>query len=128
MSEPTTTQSTTTQSTTAQSTTNRSTTPTCTPISTGARRCRTPRVGPMAVTTKIADLTGPGHTDAYGVGGTDLGIVTTAPDGRLLAVFGDTFDRAIAEFAVTYADQNERDHSALVDAITSGRVTAQLGI
>ena len=41
---------------------------------------------------------------------------------------GDAFDRAIAEFAVTYADQNERDHSALVDAITSGRVAAQFGI
>lgn len=48
----------------------------------------------MAVTTKIADLTGPGHTDAFGIGGTDLGIVETAPDGRLVAVFGDTFDRA----------------------------------
>lgn len=48
----------------------------------------------MATTTKIADLTGPGLTDAYGVGGTDLGIVTTAPDGRLVAVFGDTFDHA----------------------------------
>ena len=41
---------------------------------------------------------------------------------------GDTFDRAIAEFARAYADQNERDHSALVDAIASGRVTAELGI
>src|SRR4051812_10459344 len=26
---------------------------------------------------------------------------------------GDTFDRALAEFAVAYADQNERDHAAL---------------
>jgi uncharacterized protein (DUF2252 family) len=41
---------------------------------------------------------------------------------------GDTFDRAIGEFARTYADQNERDHSALVDAIASGRVQAELGI
>ena len=48
----------------------------------------------MANTTKIADLTGPGHTDAFGVGGTDLGVVATAPDGRLVAVFGDTFDQA----------------------------------
>ena len=44
----------------------------------------------MAVTTKIADLTGPGYTDRFGIGGTDLGILATAPDGRLVAVFGDT--------------------------------------
>ncbi|WP_280265675.1 DUF4185 domain-containing protein [Nocardia wallacei] len=48
----------------------------------------------MADTTKIADLTGPGRTDAFGVGGTDLGVVAAAPDGRLVAVFGDSFDRA----------------------------------
>ncbi|HZZ50703.1 MAG TPA: DUF4185 domain-containing protein [Pseudonocardia sp.] len=48
----------------------------------------------MALTTKIADLTGPGRTDTFGVGGTDLGVVATAPDGRLVAVFGDTFERA----------------------------------
>ncbi|HYH31483.1 MAG TPA: DUF4185 domain-containing protein [Pseudonocardia sp.] len=48
----------------------------------------------MAATTKVADLTGPGITDAFGIGGTDLGVLATAPDGRLVAVFGDTFDRA----------------------------------
>ena len=37
----------------------------------------------------------------------------------------DVFDRAIAAFAEAYADQNERDHAAMVDAIASGRVTAQ---
>jgi uncharacterized protein (DUF2252 family) len=36
----------------------------------------------------------------------------------------DAFDRAIAEFAAAYADQNERDYQALLDAITSGQVTA----
>jgi uncharacterized protein (DUF2252 family) len=41
---------------------------------------------------------------------------------------GDTLDRALARFAETYADQNERDHHALVDAIASGRVTAEQGI
>jgi uncharacterized protein (DUF2252 family) len=40
----------------------------------------------------------------------------------------DVFDRAIAEFAVAYADQNERDHQALVDAIASGRITAEHGL
>ena len=36
----------------------------------------------------------------------------------------DVFDRAITEFAAAYADQNERDHRALVDAVSSGRITA----
>jgi uncharacterized protein (DUF2252 family) len=37
----------------------------------------------------------------------------------------DVFDRAIAEFAAAYADQNERDHKTLLDAIASGQVTAE---
>jgi uncharacterized protein (DUF2252 family) len=37
----------------------------------------------------------------------------------------DVFDRAITDFAVAYADQNERDHQALVDAVTAGRITAE---
>ncbi|WP_433475120.1 DUF2252 domain-containing protein [Spirillospora sp. CA-142024] len=37
----------------------------------------------------------------------------------------DAFDRALAEFAESYADQNERDHRALADAVEGGRVTAQ---
>ena len=40
----------------------------------------------------------------------------------------DTFDQAVADFAETYADQTERDHSALADAVASGRVQAQMGI
>jgi uncharacterized protein (DUF2252 family) len=40
----------------------------------------------------------------------------------------DTFDRALAEFAEAYADQNERDYNALVDAVRSGRVTAETGL
>src|SRR5271169_4822065 len=34
------------------------------------------------------------------------------------------FDKAIAEFAVAYADQTERDWRALVDAIKAGRISA----
>jgi uncharacterized protein (DUF2252 family) len=37
---------------------------------------------------------------------------------------GAGFDRAIAAFAEVYADQNERDHRALVEAIRVGRVPA----
>jgi uncharacterized protein (DUF2252 family) len=40
----------------------------------------------------------------------------------------DTFDKAIAEFSELYADQNERDHAALLAAETSGRVTVQRGL
>ena len=40
----------------------------------------------------------------------------------------DTFDRAIAEFAVAYADQNERDHAALQQAADEGRITVQEGL
>src|SRR5213079_17362 len=31
---------------------------------------------------------------------------------------GDSFDRALVSFAEAYADQNERDYAALVDAAT----------
>ncbi len=41
---------------------------------------------------------------------------------------GDAFDRAIAEFAVSYADQNALDHQTLVDAIKDGSVQAELGV
>ncbi len=40
----------------------------------------------------------------------------------------DALDRAIAEFAGAYADQNDRDHAALADAVASGRVKAETGI
>ncbi|MET9555370.1 DUF2252 domain-containing protein [Streptomyces sp. NPDC006645] len=38
---------------------------------------------------------------------------------------GTVFDNALADFAESYADQNERDHAALVAAVKSGRVTAE---
>ena len=41
---------------------------------------------------------------------------------------GDRFDRAIAEFAEAYADQNDRDHKTLLAAIKSGRVKAESGV
>ncbi|MGW1375066.1 DUF2252 domain-containing protein [Streptomyces sp. NPDC002446] len=37
---------------------------------------------------------------------------------------GDAFDKALAEFAEAYADQNQRDHDALAEAAHSGRITA----
>jgi uncharacterized protein (DUF2252 family) len=40
----------------------------------------------------------------------------------------DRFENAIADFAETCAEQNARDHSALVEAAATGRVAAQTGI
>jgi hypothetical protein len=40
----------------------------------------------------------------------------------------DVFDRAIADFASAYADQNERDYNALAKAAASGRITAERGV
>ncbi|GAA1579716.1 DUF2252 domain-containing protein [Streptomyces globosus] len=39
----------------------------------------------------------------------------------------DAFDRAVADFAESYADQNERDFAALADAARTGRVTTAEG-
>lgn len=41
---------------------------------------------------------------------------------------GDVFDRAMASFAETYADQNDRDYRALQEAVSSGRVAAEVGV
>jgi uncharacterized protein (DUF2252 family) len=38
---------------------------------------------------------------------------------------GDSFDTAIAKFSERYADQSERDHAALVEAIAAERVEAE---
>ncbi len=40
----------------------------------------------------------------------------------------DSFDQALAEFSEAYADQNERDYDALVQAEKDGRITAQRGL
>jgi uncharacterized protein (DUF2252 family) len=40
----------------------------------------------------------------------------------------DVFDQAIALFAETYADQNQRDYEALKGAVESGRLDAQTGL
>jgi uncharacterized protein (DUF2252 family) len=38
------------------------------------------------------------------------------------------FDDALVEFAVSYADQKERDHIALNKAVATGRIAAALGV
>ncbi len=41
---------------------------------------------------------------------------------------GDSFDRAVADFSVAYADQNERDYEAFAKAVKSGRLSAETGL
>jgi uncharacterized protein (DUF2252 family) len=41
---------------------------------------------------------------------------------------GPAFDEAVVAFAVAYADQTERDHRSLLDAIASGRIRAESGL
>ena len=40
----------------------------------------------------------------------------------------ERFDLALTEFAVSYADQNQRDFDALVAAVASGRIAANTGV
>ncbi len=41
---------------------------------------------------------------------------------------GDRFDQSMGTFAVTYADQNERDFARLQQAVASGQVAAETGV
>jgi hypothetical protein len=40
---------------------------------------------------------------------------------------GDAFDRALADFAEIYAEQNDADYSALEQAVSDGRLSAEAG-
>jgi len=55
-----------------------------------------------------------------------------ARTGRATVISGylgssEDFDHAIADFAVSYAEQNERDYRLLLEAVSAGRVLAQEG-
>ncbi|WP_030725628.1 DUF2252 domain-containing protein [Streptomyces sp. NRRL S-237] len=41
---------------------------------------------------------------------------------------GDTFDRAVADFALRYADRTLADHALLTAAVADGRITATSGV
>jgi uncharacterized protein (DUF2252 family) len=41
---------------------------------------------------------------------------------------GTNFERAIARFAVAYAERNERDYKRLVEAVATGEVAAETGV
>jgi hypothetical protein len=39
-----------------------------------------------------------------------------------------SFEVAVHEFAESYANQNERDHRSLVEAVAAGRISAEPGV
>ncbi len=41
---------------------------------------------------------------------------------------GSNFDKAIARFCTAYADQNERDHARLAEAVAVGEIEAEIGV
>jgi uncharacterized protein (DUF2252 family) len=56
-----------------------------------------------------------------------------ARSGRRIAIAaymgaGDRFDQGIADFAVAYADQTERDYETVMKAITRGKIKVETGI
>jgi uncharacterized protein (DUF2252 family) len=56
-----------------------------------------------------------------------------ARTGRASLIFGylgggKDFDNAIADFALAYANQNEKDYQLLLDAVANGRVHAVMGL
>ena len=79
------------------------------------------------------DVMEPAELEAYGrVCGWTLARAHARSGDRIaIAAYlgrGDAFDRAMATFAETYADQNEQDYSALQEAVASGRVKAEMGV
>jgi uncharacterized protein (DUF2252 family) len=79
------------------------------------------------------ELLSPAGLGAYGVicGWTLARAHARSGDAVAIAAYlgsRDTFDRAMALFAETYADQNERDYRAMQEAAQSGRVAVETGI
>ena len=86
-----------------------------------------------AKTSALVDVMEPRTMEAYARAcGTELARAhVRAGDGVAIASYlgaGDTFERALARFAESYADQNERDYAALKAAVEVGRVRAEFGL
>ena len=78
------------------------------------------------------ELMGPAGLEAYGrvCGWTLARAHARSGDRMAIAAYlgrSDVFDRAIASFSETYADQNDRDYQALQAAVASGRLRAHRG-
>ena len=80
----------------------------------------------MKGSVEVAELQPPGMLFYAGLCGRSLaGAHARSGDPVAIAAYlgtSDTFDGAIADFAEAYADQNERDHTAFVAAMESGRI------
>ena len=81
----------------------------------------------------IVEMMEPNAMSAYGqlCGATLAKAHARSGDAIAIASYlgtSDVFDRALATFAETYADQNERDYAALKQAVESGRVKAETGL
>jgi hypothetical protein len=52
------------------------------------------------------------------------GHASTGETAKIAGYMGksDTFDEAIADFSVAYADQGEKDHEALTKAVRAGKL------
>ena len=70
----------------------------------------------------------PGHdlADAPAHAGRARGRHQRNPAVRLRGA--DGFDRALADFAEVYADQNDRDYEAMAGAVADGRTASRMGI
>ena len=81
----------------------------------------------------LVDVMGPRLLGVYaGVCGSELARAH-ARSGDAVAIASylgttDTFDRAIALFAESYANQNERDYETLAKAVKDGRIKAETGV
>ncbi len=81
----------------------------------------------------LVDLMAPDVMRTYaGVCGAELARAhARAGDAIAIAAYlgtSDTFDRALALFAESYANQNELDYKLLTQAVAEGRITAETGI
>ena len=74
--------------------------------------------GPQTI--EIAEVMGNVLARAHARSG-DAAIIS----GYLGGAEDDSFDAAVTDFALNYADQVERDHALLVAAIKSGRIKAK---
>jgi hypothetical protein len=80
----------------------------------------------------VDDIDANALTDYAGICGSLLakGHARTSGASMIAAYVGgsEKLDQALARFARAYADQVERDHAALVDAVARGRLPAERGI
>jgi uncharacterized protein (DUF2252 family) len=81
----------------------------------------------------LVDVMEPNVFEVYGkiCGGTLARAHARSGDAIAISAYlgkANTFDRAVASFAESYADQNERDYEALREAVAHGPIVAEAGV